>query len=349
MNSFLRFIISCLVCLLSYPAHAVPPETLTLPDLVNRPERWPETVTVNKNINFENGKAVRKGQKAEISDFDGKSLSLFVEDSWKFSLSHKDCDLLNAANQAWSVLTPAQRSIEPTMLSLDPSLWPVQIKLLQAVKFNDGGGGVAAGAVCDFISMNGNKVSFYSDQAASLVTAPFTATDLIKRAQQLALIPSVRRPSRVAHALKKTMVDASGRPYTDPNLEDVQIFALYYGGSWCAPCRAFTPTLVDFVNEKTPGNPYFKAVMISNDPELSAMLDYMKEKAMPWPAVPMATVEKSAFLQNYETKKIPTVIICDRSGKLLATSLVQNGDGYAVDTASALQSLTKILDSGAAR
>ncbi len=348
MKYFLKIAVALSSVLFSFSAEAAPPETLSLSDLINHPERWPQTVTVKKNLNFANGKSVRKMQKVGVVDFDGKAVTLSFESDWNFTLSPKDCDLLQIANQAWTILTPDQRAIEAATLDQDPSLWPIKVKIPNELRM-EGGGGIPAGAELDLISTEGQKVKLYSHQPATLITVSLMNTDLIERARRLVLIPANKRPSRVAYALKKIMVDSAGQPYTDPELENAQVIALYYGGAWCKWCREFSPTLVKFVNEKTPDNPYFKTVMVSSDQEDSTMLAYMKEKSMPWPAVPFHDLELSAFLRSYEKNVVPTLIICDRSGKLLATSLQKGPDGAEADTDAALQSLTKILDSGAAR
>ncbi len=84
-----------------------PPQTLTLQDLVNRPDHWPPTVTVQRDFIFNNGVAVHTGDAARIIHFDGARLLLIAGKNIRFQVKPEDCDLLNAANQAWSALTPA--------------------------------------------------------------------------------------------------------------------------------------------------------------------------------------------------------------------------------------------------
>jgi hypothetical protein len=87
-----------------------PPDTLTLQDLVNRPDHWPPSVTLQRDFNFNNGAVARQGDKATIILYNGNQLVLDTGKNIRFAVKPEDCDLLNAANQYWSGLTPAQRA-----------------------------------------------------------------------------------------------------------------------------------------------------------------------------------------------------------------------------------------------
>ena len=48
-------------------------------------------------------------------------------------------------------------------------------------------------------------------------------------------------------------------------LENKKLIAFYYSAHWCAPCRKFTPELVDYYNRVAPQHPEFEIIFISAD------------------------------------------------------------------------------------
>ena len=80
-------------------------------------------------------------------------------------------------------------------------------------------------------------------------------------------------------------VDAAG-------LSGVKYWAIYYSASWCPPCRAFTPKLVEFYNSFKPQHPNFELIFVNEDQSEDAMLAYMQGDAMPWPAVRFDDIDR---------------------------------------------------------
>src|SRR5205823_3732094 len=149
-----------------------------------------------------------------------------------------------------------------------------------------------------------------------------------------------------AAALKGAMVDADGKPLAKDDLEQQTVFALYYGASWCGPCRAFSPSFVKYINSVAAGNPKLTVVLVSNDEKDAEMLKYMKEEKMPWAAVPMKAMQDSALLMCYLKGSIPQLTIVDRHGKIIADSW--NRNAY-IGPKAALAGLDKTLKSGVAK
>ncbi|KAI9344260.1 thioredoxin-like-domain-containing protein [Obelidium mucronatum] len=83
--------------------------------------------------------------------------------------------------------------------------------------------------------------------------------------------------------------------------------ALYFTASWCPPCRAFTPSLVDYyllahIQEK------LDIVVISSDREESKHDEYFAK--MPFLALPYVDRDrKKALAEKYNVKGIPTLIL----------------------------------------
>jgi len=90
--------------------------------------------------------------------------------------------------------------------------------------------------------------------------------------------------------------------------------AIYFSAHWCPPCRIFTPQLVDWYRKFKASYPNFELVFASSDEDEAAMLNYMKETNMPWPAVKFGE-KKAAGLDKYAAGGIPYLVLIDENGK----------------------------------
>lgn len=205
-------VVLCLVSLLPTAAGGAPPETLRLSDLVNRPDRWPSAVTLKKDFQFVGGKAAQAGQKVRVLEFRGRDVVVDAGADLVFGFSANDCDLLEAANQAWSNLTSAQRAVEPETLLQDASIWPDQVQCFSGFTL-DSGKEIPPGGQFDLISVTRDGVQLYASETNSRLLTELAQTDTIARARQLVLIDLDKRPSRIVAALRGVMVDANGKPF----------------------------------------------------------------------------------------------------------------------------------------
>lgn len=98
---------------------------------------------------------------------------------------------------------------------------------------------------------------------------------------------------------------------------------IYFSAHWCPPCRAFTPSLVEFHNNMTEQGKPFEIVFVSSDREKSAMYDYMDEMKMPWLALPFGDDHKQELSEKFNARSIPKLVIIDQNGKLIS----ENGRG----------------------
>jgi nucleoredoxin len=92
-------------------------------------------------------------------------------------------------------------------------------------------------------------------------------------------------------------------------------YLFYYTASWCPPCQAFTPSLVDWYGKNKNDN--FELVLITSDRDEADMEDYAKSKKMPWPQLKMRDASKFKGKFNHGVTGIPSLIVCDLEGKNL--------------------------------
>lgn len=319
---------------------AAVPATLTLQDLRDHPERWPTAVTVPRDLQFQGGAVVKKGEQVKLVELKGSEVVVDNRKGLVFGLPIAESDVVARANDAWSQLTPAQREITVATLAADRSLWPLRVQSF--AEFRASGATIKAGRELELRSVTRDRVQLYAPEINSTLNTTVQGTDLIARARALALLPAAQRPSRVALAVKGQLTDATGKEIEPAGLEQAQVIALYYGASWCGPCRQFSPSLVKFVNRVMPENPHLAVVMLSNDKTDPPLYAYMRDEAMPWPVVTLSRVNKIPLLTGYVKNGIPQLVIVDRHGQVLA-------DSSNLGPPAALQELEKILGTGAAK
>lgn len=144
----------------------------------------------------------------------------------------------------------------------------------------------------------------------------------------------------IARLIQGKLVDASGTPVPAPG-NDVQYYALYYSAAWCPPCHIFTPKLVAWYNKFKPSHPNFEIIFVSDDQGASAMLGYMKEMSMPWPAVQFSELTHNGTgIEKYAGPGIPDLVLVDAGGKVLADSF--NGNTY-LGPASVVEAINRIV------
>ncbi|XP_034908653.1 probable nucleoredoxin 1 [Populus alba] len=110
-----------------------------------------------------------------------------------------------------------------------------------------------------------------------------------------------------------------------------KIVGFYFSGSWCGPCRNFTPLLVE-VYEQLSSKGDFEVVFISSDGDDESFNTYFSE--MPWLAIPFSDTETRKRLKEvFKVRGIPTLVIFDTNGKVscddgVSTVMEHGVDGY---------------------
>lgn len=106
----------------------------------------------------------------------------------------------------------------------------------------------------------------------------------------------------------------------DAGLEEKKLIALYFSAHWCAPCRKFTPQLVDYYNQVAPQHPEFEVIFVSCDRSRFSWETYMREARMPWPAIDYDQLAGLAGLKQLSGDGIPSLVLLDATGHLLSST-----------------------------
>lgn len=131
----------------------------------------------------------------------------------------------------------------------------------------------------------------------------------------------------------------SVKRFRESKVPQSDYIAFYYSASWCPPCKAFTPKLVDFYNKTRSKHDNFELVYISSDSNEDAQEKYMVDYEMPWPAVKYGDA-KDKMVREYAGSGIPCLVVVDRDGNVLADSYV---NGKYVGPTTVMNQLGKML------
>ncbi|MDB6115137.1 MAG: Thioredoxin [Lacunisphaera sp.] len=150
-------------------------------------------------------------------------------------------------------------------------------------------------------------------------------------------------PSNIERSLfgKLVQLDHGAlKPFDVRKLNGVKYYGLMFSAGWCGPCRAFAPTLLDNYRKLRAQYPEFELVLVSNDHSEGAMLDYMREENMPWPAVKYSAIRDLEQITALCGPGIPCLVLIDGNGKVLADSF--KGSDY-LGPGSVLEATWRVL------
>ncbi len=132
-------------------------------------------------------------------------------------------------------------------------------------------------------------------------------------------------PSVFDKVLENNLMKIEGRSLKKADVKmPSKYFVFYYSASWCGYCHQYTPSLVKFYNKVKPGNDKFEVFLVTCDQEEKAMEGYIKEMKMPWPVIKLAKAQKFQKDFNHDVKGIPSVVVCDPQGKIIAKTTDTN-------------------------
>ena len=170
------------------------------------------------------------------------------------------------------------------------------------------------------------------------------ATEVVK--EQRARAASATGPSlgaTLTGALKDKLVrcrDGTISPADANALESKKLIAFYFSAHWCAPCRKFTPQLVDYYNRVAAAHPEFELIFVSYDKSRFNWETYMRDAKMPWLAIDFDQLAGFPQLKQLGGEGIPSLLVLDEQSRLVASSY--DGEKY-LGPQNALAALDKIF------
>ncbi|MBL8150682.1 MAG: redoxin family protein [Blastocatellia bacterium] len=134
---------------------------------------------------------------------------------------------------------------------------------------------------------------------------------------------TTKNHSSYTHNLDNALVDANNNSVDLERLSNKKYLFVYFSAHWCGPCRAFSPELVKFYKDNFK-NGDFEILFVSIDRDEDAMLNYMKELKMQWPAIKFGHKYGRELRIKYGIGGIPSLILLNENDDILASSF-ENG------------------------
>lgn len=144
---------------------------------------------------------------------------------------------------------------------------------------------------------------------------------------QLNAVPSIVQLKKRLEKLRTVAVGQIAPDFTmnDPDGNPVKFSEVYaqneytlldFWAAWCGPCRAENPNIVAVFNEyKDKG---FSVFGVSLDREKDAWLKAIEDDSLTWLHVSDLAYWKNAAAQLYAVNSIPSSLIVDKNGKIVA-------------------------------
>lgn len=115
--------------------------------------------------------------------------------------------------------------------------------------------------------------------------------------------------------LPSKLNDAKGKSVPTPEAVKGKIVGLYFSAHWCPPCRAFTPSLVDFRNDNSE---HFEIIFVSHDHSEKEKKEYIREARMKWYSVDgVRSKDGQALAAKYSVSGIPKLVILAPDGSTI--------------------------------
>jgi hypothetical protein len=312
----------CCALLVSAALVAAPvPEKLTWNDLVNHPERWPATVKLTKAIRFSPTDGIKAGTECHVLGVMPGQVQLQADNS-QFEARPDGTDLLEQANAMWAKLSPEQRALTVDAVMKDKSLWPATVTVNELQDF--GRFRIKPGETVPVVGMQPNQdLQVMIKGATQWAPVPMTMTDFFARARDIAGTPKDKRPNRVAGILNTgLLVDTDGKP---AQAKEAEHYIIYWSGSDCPWCAQYNAKWVAYYNKSLADRKDVQVISMANDRQMPVFYAYAKKNQYAWPVMPNQYLAFTEVLGNLGTIQMPGIIVFDKNGTIVASTLRQQG------------------------
>ena len=122
-----------------------------------------------------------------------------------------------------------------------------------------------------------------------------------------------------------SLLNGFGSPVPLKRIADKKHLFFYFSGKYCAPCKIFTPKLIEFYKKHAKTGD-FEIVFISEDLDADTMRQYMSEASMPWPALRFGDPAVAKIKARLQQKGFPMLFLLDENDEIIGTPELGDGD-----------------------
>lgn len=177
--------------MVAFVAAAAQAAPLTWNDLVNRADRWPPTVNVTRDVEFQSGKKVLKSTPLRVVEVEGGSATLLSPDGLLFGSGPKDCNLVAAANTYWDSLSADQKAVTLATIASDETIRPDKVTVVASLNFGNNEQ-ITGGSEVNVAKVTPTGINIGHQYIMTTLTP--AQTDIFQRARALAGLPKAMRP-----------------------------------------------------------------------------------------------------------------------------------------------------------
>ncbi len=308
------------------------PEKLTWRDLVNQPERWPESVRLKTDQHFQREGTLKAGTTVTVHAVTARQAQLLAPAGFVFATHPEDSDLLEAANARWARFAPEQRALTLRALERDPTLWPGTATVTTDQSY--GSFALKAGETHRLLRIENGQAVLWVPGKSGTYLVPVAGTDVFARARERAGVPQEQRPGRMREILDGLMVDSEGKPVP---LEEADVYVQYLSASTCPRCAYFTPKFVEHYKQALAGRERVAFFGSATDATMPPYLAYAKSSEMPWPTLPNENKNVMAALGLKGVIQIPGIVVFDKFGNVILSTSRLGGSPMAAAEAALAQ------------
>lgn len=127
--------------------------------------------------------------------------------------------------------------------------------------------------------------------------------------------------ARLLSMLGDTITSPDGARVSSDFIAGKKNVLLYFSAKWCPPCRAFTPSLVQYTNNNPEGD--YVVLLVSSDKTAADMATYMRTYDMPFGGVDFART--SAIKSAWAGGGIPNLVWLGPDDSVIKGSYETNG------------------------
>ena len=186
----------------------------------------------------------------------------------------------------------------------------------------------------DYVRQNINNPATWS---SDLQTAIFSESTIKGKKELIAganeytkTLPLYKKIAENIDILEKTSI---GNSFTDFTMKDTtgntvslsnyvgkgKYVLMDFWASWCAPCRAEMPNVIDAYNKY--GRDIFEVIGISLDSNKDAWVNAINQLKLPWPQLSDLKGWESVGSKKYGITGVPATVLFDKDGIIIARNL----------------------------
>lgn len=336
--------IALLACLAVFTCsvHAVTPA-----ELAANPLWMPAETSITQDLSFSDGKRARKGVNYRIFALEGDQLRLWFPDGRStFNIAVAQTKLVEDAEARLKKMSPAQRELSTAALVERSELWPLQVKLVDTVTY-DNGSRLTKNSQMTVTSFDGTQVQVYEPRKNALYNVNVSITDFFDRCLENADAP---RPSRLYQELAATVV-------APDTLKPIDFFAdggpeylaIYHAADWCPYCAQTSPEVMKWYREnQAREKKQIEMILVSHDKSRAEMTRHIKALQFQSPLVPFDKLQAMILLRNTpESSGLPDLFVVDRTGAVVLPSTADQPMERINDMLSRMRALQAKLDAEA--